>query len=188
MTSSTNTRPSFNINDYADGEHFLYNGIQFTRLREEQGGVLCITKNIWKDLPFNTNNPPGWRNSAIRRALYEEFLPKMNKDNLLPMTIDLTPISISSRLRGEEEYAKEIIGILSFDQYEKHKKIMPIYYQSIWTCSPNYVDPHYNQTIVNRHRDNSCYSFTRNYYGCAPVILFKKEEEPIFDAIFLFDV
>ena len=41
-----NEKPDFTT--IKDGEHFTYKGIEFVRLGEEQGGVLCVTAKLWK--------------------------------------------------------------------------------------------------------------------------------------------
>lgn len=158
----------------SDGETFLYNGIEFVRLGKEQGGVLCITKKIWKDLPFWTeeeDSPARYRGSIVDRNLEEDFLRNINQEDILPLWLDVTKTSCDSRLRGAGEIVIANVGLLSLAQCKRYKNVMPVFNRPIWTCSPYYF-----------YSDIFCCVYSGGYasyfnaygsYGCAPVLLFK---------------
>lgn len=73
------------------GEQFEYNGVMFTALGEEQGGVLAIvSKLLLQRLPFDDSDKNDWRNSSLRKYLNGEYLEQFNRGDLLPFVSDLT--------------------------------------------------------------------------------------------------
>lgn len=185
-----NSSYRFTVDDVKDGESFWYNGIEFVRLGEEQGSVLCITKKIWKDLPFCTcvdDLPVRYYGSVIDRSLKEDFLKNINQEDILPMCINTAKTSCDLRKRGSDTMFFASVGLLSLAQYEKYKNknVMPVFDRWIWTCSPYYD---YSNFFCCVYSDGSAsYSSANISRGCAPVILFKKEEKAIFDTNILFD-
>lgn len=158
-----------------DGDHFFYHGIRFLRLGEEQGGILCMTAQVWKETAFDENGCNDWRKSSARKLLNSEFLDLLNKDDLLPYYSDLTADN------GDTTYGKcaDYVGLLSCDLYRKYCKIVSLFNEWMWTCTPWHCDtPHsgYAHTVRLVYPDgtlNSSNAFYSN--GLAPVCVFKKE-------------
>lgn len=170
-----------------DGEHFYYHNIEFVKLGEEQGGILCITADLWGEGVFDSHEKPSWGTSAIRDKLYREVWPLVDEDDLLEMTLDLTSVILNLSRRGAKNTTKDTIGILSLEQYEKYKSVMPKYDKTIWTCSRHYG---YYLSFCCVGSNGYAYCNDARYsLGCAPVLLFKKEKEnTMFDADILFDM
>ena len=123
-------RPDFS--KIKDGEHFMYHGIEFIRLGLEQGGVLCMTPKPIAEEAFDTNGCNNWAKSRARKKLNTEFLSLMDENDLLPFESDLTADN------GDTAYGKCVdkIGILSCDLYRKYRKIVPLFNEWMWTCTP----------------------------------------------------
>ena len=123
-------RPDFS--KIKDGEHFMYHGIEFIRLGLEQGGVLCMTAKPIAEEAFDLNGCNNWAKSRARKKLNTEFLSLMGENDLLPFESDLTADN------GDTAYGKCVdkIGILSCDLYRKYRKIVPLFDEWMWTCTP----------------------------------------------------
>lgn len=123
-------RPDFS--KIKDGEHFMYHGIEFIRLGLEQGGVLCMTTKPIAEEAFDPNGCNNWAKSRARKKLNTEFLSLMDENDLLPFESDLTADN------GDTAYGKCVdkIGILSCDLYRKYRKIVPLFDEWMWTCTP----------------------------------------------------
>lgn len=122
------------ISSIKDGERFLYKGIEFIRLGEEQGGVLCIVTKPFKVCAFDKNGYNDWRKSSARKLLLSKFLPLMDGLDLLPFEMGLIADN------GDTAYGKSTdkVGILSCDLYRKYRKIVPLFNDYMWTCTPWY--------------------------------------------------
>ena len=131
-------RPDFS--KIKDGEHFLYHGIEFIRLGLEQGGVLCMTAKPIAEEAFDPNGCNNWAKSRARKKLNTEFLSLMDENDLLPFESDLTADN------GDTTYGKCVdkIGILSCDLYRKYRKIVPLFDEWMWTCTPWYCGTPYS--------------------------------------------
>lgn len=158
-----------------DGDHFFYHGIRFLRLGEEQGGILCMTSQVWKEAAFDENGYNDWRKSSARKLLNSKFLDLLNIDDLLPYTLDLTADN------GDTTYGEcaDYIGLLSCDLYRKYRKIVPLFDEWMWTCTPWHCG-----TPNSGFAGSVCHvgpGDTLNVYtvsssiGLAPVCIFKKE-------------
>lgn len=125
-----------------DGDHFIYRGIEFIRLGEEQGGILCMTARVWNETAFDENGCNDWRKSSARKLLNSEFLDMLNKDDLLPYHSDLTADN------GDTTYGEcaDYVGLLSCDLYRKYRKIVPLFNEWMWTCTPWHCDTPYSGT------------------------------------------
>ena len=123
-------RPDFS--KIKDGEHFMYRGIEFIRLGLEQGGVLCMTAKPIAEEAFDPDGCNNWAKSRARKKLNTEFLARMDENDLLPFESDLTADN------GDTAYGKCVdkIGILSCDLYRKYRKIVPLFDEWMWTCTP----------------------------------------------------
>lgn len=119
------------------GEQFEYNGIEFTALGEEQGGVLAIVSKLpWQRMPFNESSKNDWRTSSLRKHLNGEYLEQFNRGDLLPFVSDLTADD------GMKDYgtAEDYVFLLSCDLYRKYRESVPRFKSrwstlTPWTCT-----------------------------------------------------
>lgn len=155
-----------------DGEHFMYHGIEFIRLGLEQGGVLCMTAKPIAEEAFDPNGCNNWAKSRARKKLNTEFLSLMDENDLLPFESDLTADN------GDTAYGKCVdkIGILSCDLYRKYRKIVPLFDEWMWTCTPwhcgtPYSESAYGVRIVRSAGTMNYYDAT-SAYGLASACIF----------------
>lgn len=160
------------FSEIKDGDHFMYHGIEFIRLGLEQGGVLCMTVKPIAEEAFDPNGCNNWAKSRARKKLNTEFLSLMDENDLLPFESDLTADN------GDTAYGKCVdkIGILSCDLYRKYRKIVPLFDEWMWTCTPWHCGtPHSgNAIIVRRVRSDGTVSdvYAGNANGLAPACIF----------------
>lgn len=119
------------------GEQFEYNGIEFTALGEEQGGVLAIVSELLlQRMPFDESRKNDWRTSSLRKHLNGEYLEQFNRGDLLPFVSDLTADD------GMKDYgtAEDYVFLLSCDLYRKYRESVPRFKSrwstlTPWTCT-----------------------------------------------------
>ena len=163
-------RPDFS--KIKDGEHFMYHGIEFIRLGLEQGGVLCMTAKPIAEEAFDPNGCNNWAKSRARKKLNTEFLSLMDENDLLPFESDLTADN------GDTAYGKCVdkIGILSCDLYRKYRKIVPLFDEWMWTCTPWHCGTPYSGSAyyVRRVSSDGTVNVNRAGYalGLAPACIF----------------
>ena len=163
-------RPDFS--KIKDGEHFMYHGIEFIRLGLEQGGVLCMTAKPIAEEAFDTNGCNNWAKSRARKKLNTEFLSLMDENDLLPFESDLTADN------GDTAYGKCVdkIGILSCDLYRKYRKIVPLFGEWMWTCTPWHCGTPYSGTayVVRLVLSDGTmyYDVASTAHGLAPACIF----------------
>ena len=163
-------RPDFS--KIKDGEHFMYRGIEFIRLGLEQGGVLCMTAKPIAEEAFDPDGCNNWVKSRARKKLNTEFLSLLDENDLLPFESDLTADN------GDTAYGKCVdkIGILSCDLYRKYRKIVPLFDEWMWTCTPWYCGtPYSGYAYYVRHvySDGTLYNHLAYYAnGLAPACIF----------------
>lgn len=152
------------------GERFEYNGVEFTVLGEEQGGVLAIVSELLKEeMPFDDTLENDWRTSPLRKYLNGEYLEQFNRGDLLPFVSDLTSDDGMKNYGISEDY----VFLLSCDLYRKYRESVPRFKNwwwtlTPWTCRPNYTSSVRIVTSSGVLSESSAYS----RYGIAPVVLF----------------
>ena len=152
------------------GEQFEYNGIKFTALGEEQGGVLAIVSELLEDeMPLDESDKNDWRTSSLRKYLNGEYLEQFNRGGLLPFVSDLTSDDGMKNYGTAEDY----VFLLSCDLYRKYRESVPRFNNWWWTLTPLTCNPShaYNARIVHDSGELSSYSAYYGY-GVAPACLF----------------
>lgn len=168
---SESEKPDFS--QIKDGERFMYHGIEFIRLGLEQGGVLCMTaKPIFKEA-FDYDCYNNWAKSSIRKKLNTDFLSLTDENDLLPFESDLTADN------GDTSYdtCVDMIGILSCDLYRKYRKIVPLFNEWMWTCTPWHCSTPTSSNASNVRivlSDGTLYSVSADFScGLAPACIFR---------------
>lgn len=152
-----------------DGGEFIFCGIPFIRLGEEQGGILCITKQNIFISRFNNGGNNNYRASILRRTLLEEFLPGLDGGELLPFAMDLRS-KISADGYGT---CTDYVGILTEDLYRKYRQYIRMNGVT-WLCTPYSISRDYPWI---RYVDSSGSVGYDSAYGskaCRPACIFKK--------------
>ena len=122
------------LDDLPDGQHFLYNGIEFVKLGDEQDGILCVTAKPWTSVPFDKAEHNNFATSSVRDVLNSSFLPLLGCTDLCAYEADLTADN------GDKAYGKifVMVGLLSAGLYRKYRERIPQYTTSVMTCTPSY--------------------------------------------------
>lgn len=156
------------------GEHFTYKGIEFICLDFINDNILAITAQLIGEMEFDKNNIGDWRKSSLRKELNEEFIKKLDKKHLIPITLDLTADNGDTTYGTCEDY----VGIVSCDQYRKYRKYIPLFEEWMWTCTPWDSTPNSGNAngvrIVNGYGRLYCNNAI-NSYGVAPLVMFASE-------------
>ena len=153
------------------GDRFFYHGFEWIYLGMEQGGALCITAECYKEMPFDKEGRNNWNVSSLKEELNSDFLNKLNKKDLKPFEMDLVADN------GDDAYgtSTQYVGILSCDQYRKYRKVIPLFDEWMWTCTPWYCGPNpsyagYVRIVGTDGSLNRNSAF--NSYGVVPACVF----------------
>ena len=152
-----------------DGEHFMYKGIEFIRLGKEQGGILCITAKVWKELPFDKNRCNDYTKSSLRKELQQKFLPLLDEADLLPYEMDLTADN------GDTAYGKctDKVGLISCDLYRKYRNFIPLFDEWMWTCTAWHCISGTANGVRSVHTSGALYYLTASLAnGVVPACIF----------------
>ena len=152
------------------GEQFEYNGIKFTALGEEQGGVLAIVSELLEEeVPLDESNKNDWRTSSLRKYLNGEYLEQFNRGDLLPFVSDLTSDDGMKNYGTAEDY----VFLLSCDIYRKYRESVPRFNNWWWTLTPWTCNPSYASTARIVDSSGGLYNINANSgNGVAPACLF----------------
>ncbi len=153
-----------------DGGEFMFCGVPFIRLGEEQGGILCITKqDIFRSRFHDTDNND-YRESIVRHRLLEEFLPLLDCEELLPFEMNLASAVESSQGYG---VCADYVGILTEELYRKYRRYIRMD-GYMWLCTPFSLDRRYPYVRYVNASGNVSSSNAYSALRCRPACIFKK--------------
>lgn len=125
------------IQNLHPGDRFNFKGLEWVVLDpDKEGGVLAITAELfYSAVAFNSQCFKGcnnWRKATLRDKLYNDLVPLLGEDNLLPHTVDLIADN------GDKLYGtvQEKVFILTCDEYRKYRDVIPRYDGRMWMCTP----------------------------------------------------
>lgn len=156
------------------GEHFTYKGIEFICLDFINGNILAITAQIIGEMEFDKDNNGDWRKSSLRKYLNEEFIQKLDKKHLIPITLDLIADNGDTTYGTCEDY----VGIVSCDQYRKYRKYIPLFDECMWTCTPWDSTPNSGAAYSVRYVYSGgrlSGNIANSSGGVAPLVMFASE-------------
>lgn len=127
-----------NIGVLSAGERFGFKGFEWIVLDNNvDGGVLAIMTSAWnnEEYSFDDDGCNNYAKSSLRRKLFNELLPVLGEDNLIPHEVDLVADN------GDDRYGTvtDRVFILSCDEYRKYRKNVPLLPEWMWTCTPWYI-------------------------------------------------
>lgn len=127
-----------NIGVLSAGERFGFKGFEWIVLDNNvDGGVLAIMTSAWnnEEYSFDDDGYNNYAKSSLRRKLFNELLPVLGEDNLIPHEVDLVADN------GDDRYGTvtDRVFILSCDEYRKYRKNVPLLPEWMWTCTPWYI-------------------------------------------------
>ena len=128
---SQNVEKAKVLEDLLPGTKFTYQDREYIKLGNEQGGILCITADLWRtEQRFGDN--ANYKESEIKELLEKEFWGKKKDKNVLDYTMDLTSDNGDDSLGT---YTAKV-GLLTCDLIRKYYKVIPKYKDWWWTCTP----------------------------------------------------
>lgn len=153
-----------------DGGEFMFCGIPFIRLGEEQDGVLCITKQDIFRSRFNDTDNNDYRESIVRHRLLEEFLPQLDCEELLPFEMNLASAVENSQGYG---VCADYVGILTEELYRKYRRYIRMD-GYMWLCTPYSLSR--NSPFVRCVFTSGFVgiNYAVSAYRCRPACIFKK--------------
>lgn len=113
-----------------DGEIFSIAGIEFIKFFDKDGITTAVAKNSLGNYRFGNNN--NFAESAIKKMLEKEFLPKLEKEigaeNIVEHEVDLLSLD------GSKKWGKVNckVSIPTFDFYRKNRQIFEKYKLDKW--------------------------------------------------------
>lgn len=158
------------------GERFDFKGFEWIVLDNNvDGGVLAIMTSTWqgKEYCFDDDGYNNYAKSSLRRKLLNELLPVLGEDNLIPHEVDLVADN------GDDSYGTvtDRVFILSYDEYRKYRKNVPLLPEWMWTCTPWCItNSGYGYNVRYVYVDGILnVNYANNSYGVAPACVFKKD-------------
>ena len=154
-----------------DGGEFMFCGVPFIRLGEEQGGILCITKQDIFRSRFHDANNNDYRESIVRHRLLEEFLPLLDCEELLPFEMNLASAVENSQGYG---VCADYVGILTEELYRKYRRYIRMD-GYMWLCTPYSLSRNSPFVrCVNASGYVNSYGSASYALRCRPACIFKK--------------
>ena len=164
------------IKNLIQGEHFGFKGFDWIVLDNNvDGGVLAIMASAWnnEEYSFDDDGCNNYTKSSLRRKLFNELLPVLGEDNLIPHEVDMVADN------GDDRYGTvtDRVFIMSCDEYRKYRKHVSLLPEWMWTCTPWYItDIGYGNYVRYVGTDGFLYSnVVGGSGGVAPACVFKKD-------------
>ena len=158
------------------GEVFELAGYEWVLLEHDvdEDKSLVVTKECIADMPFDEDNSNDFRSSTLRKCLNNEFLEELIREGLdegeiLYTDFDLTDINCE----GDYGFCRDKIGLLTIDQYRKHKKVLSL--NDNWcliTPSTDFTDL---ICVVTLHRSLLMDDARKDGYGVRPALYLKSD-------------
>ena len=184
---SERERPTISANNYINNEHNITTLIPGTHFNFKDfewivldsnvdGGVLAIMASAWngEKYRFDEDGDNNYAKSSLRRKLFNELLPVLGEDNLIPHKVDLVADN------GDDRYdtVTDRLFILSCDEYRKYRKYVSLIPEWMWTCTPWYITDTGSGGYVRcvRTDGNLNNGTADNSSGVAPVCVFNPEK------------
>lgn len=158
-------------------ESIIVAGITWSKFAEDDEGnaYMLADENIC-DMKFGENND--WRESPIRKKLYEELYLKivdeLGADALIKIQTDLFSHD------GLRDYGKceDMVSLLTYDLYRNNRENIKSSDEYFWTCTPDYTLSGNNARFVRCVRSRGsvcCYGCGWNDLGVRPFFILQSD-------------
>lgn len=149
-------------------------GIKWLVLDKLEKGYLVISEDFYGEYKEFDNSKNDWKVSSLRNYLNTKLRKKIEEDvgedALVKFERDLTSLD------GQTEYGtcEDYVSIITFDEYRKHRSLLPNTEKYWWTLTPDSTscndDSRWLRVVSPRGviSNNSC----GYYYGVRPVCIF----------------
>ena len=163
---SQNVEKAKVLEDLLPGTKFTYQDREYIRLGNEQGGILCITADLWRtEQRFGDN--ANYKESEIKELLEKEFWGKKKDKNVLDYTMDLTSDNGDDSLGT---YTAKV-GLLTCDLIRKYYKAIPKYKDWWWACTPWAHSSHASSVRYVRPSGVLYGNFANRSHGVVPACI-----------------
>ena len=149
------------LNKLNVGNTFMIGIIEYIVLDKFDEGISCITTNFINENMMFDNNSGKFDNSYMNKYLnikyYNWLSNQVGADNIVKHEVDLTTC------KGEKDFGTYQcnVSLLTVDQYNKYKYLLPSVENWWWLATPYSVDPNYARGVCYVNGDGDVY-----YYGC----------------------
>lgn len=153
------------LNELTAGARFIYGGVEWVKLSEENGAVLALAAETVFERAFDDENVNNWESSSLRKELNGTFLEALIAEGaeaaaFAPFVVDLTADD------GMTNYGSSTdkIALLSCEQYRKFRSLIPKLDEWWWTVTPWSCDPEYSYSVRGVNSSGAL-SYYNAYYG-----------------------
>lgn len=129
-----------------------FGGMDWIILESEGNVTRLLAKESIGDMPFDEDNSNNWTNSSLRAYLNGEFLETLVANGANPNAFLQDTYSLIAD-DGLDDYGSSVdcVGLLSVDQYRKHRRIISNLDDWWWLITPYSVESngysHYVRTV-----------------------------------------
>lgn len=148
---------------------------------EDDGTTLVTTTDCITEMAFDDNNSNDFRNSSLRKYLNSDFLEELLDGGLEIDDVMYTDFDLTGHQGGNYGICRDLIGLLTEDQYKEHKDILVI--DDWWWLITPHSGSSYSVRYVNADGSLYYYNAYHGYYGVRPALTLDSEarvtiEEP----------
>ena len=140
---------------------------------EDEGTTLVTTTECITDMAFDDSNSNDFRNSSLRKYLNSDFLEELLDGGLEIDDVVYTDFDLTGHQGGDYGICRDLIGLLTEDQYKRHKDILVI--NDWWWL----ITPHsgYSNDVRFVFTDGSLSNHTAYHgiYGVRPALTLDNE-------------
>ena len=114
-----------------------FGGMDWIILESEENMTRLLAKESIGDMPFDEDNSNNWTNSSLRAYLNGEFLETLVANGANPNAFLQDTYSLIAD-DGLDDYGSSVdcVGLLSVDQYRKHRRIISNLDDWWWLITP----------------------------------------------------
>ena len=119
------------------GTLISFGGMDWIILESEGNMTRLLAKESIGDMPFDEDNSNNWTNSSLRAYLNGEFLETLVANGANPNAFLQDTYSLIAD-DGLDDYGSSVdcVGLLSIDQYRKHRRVISNLDDWWWLITP----------------------------------------------------
>lgn len=154
-----------------------FGGMDWIVLESEENMTRLLVKESIGNMPFDEDNSNNWTNSSLRAYLNGEFLETLVANGANPNAFLQDTYSLIAD-DGLDDYGSSLdcVGLLSVDQYRKHRRIISNLDDWWWLITPYSVESNgysYRVRLVNSDGTLNGGNAAGGSYGVRPALTLK---------------
>lgn len=156
-----------------------FGGMDWIVLESEGTTTRLLAKESIRDMPFDEDNSNNWTNSSLRAYLNGEFLENLIANGANPNAFLQDTYSLIAD-DGLDDYGSSVdcVGLLSVDQYRKHRRIISNLDDWWWLITPYSVESNgYSHNVRHVRTDGALLGSTavNGHFGVRPALTLKSD-------------